>query len=431
MSGIEIVYIVLLIIFIILSAFFSGSETAFISLQRYRLEHLVANKVPRAKSVAKILEHPERFLSTVLLGNNLVNTAAAALATTLAVSFLGAGWGAIIATIGMTIVLLIFSESIPKTIANRHAERLSLRLGRPIEMVSWLFSPFVWALSWIVSAFAKLVGGTPVPSHSLISDEEIRTMISVGHKAGTVEPAEAKLLDNVFNFGDRPVHEVMVPRTEVIWVEKGTTLGAFLELYTQYPFSRFPVYHETQDNVVGIIAIKDVLMGLAKGTLTRDKLIDEIIRPAYFTPESKRINELFTEMQLRNYHMAIIVDEYGGTAGIVSMERLLEEIVGPVGDELGGMEKEYETINEYTFQIDGSMRVEEANEELGLGLPTGEYETMAGFILHYLGHIPRSGEGLKYKDLKLVITKMQDRKIEQILLTKEKKEKESGTAAAH
>jgi putative hemolysin len=178
------------------------------------------------------------------------------------------------------------------------------------------------------------------------------------------------------------------------------------------------------DNVVGILSIKDVLMALAKETLTRDGPIDDLIRPAYFTPETKRIGELFREMSENNYRMSVVVDEYGGTAGIVSLSRLMEEIVGPVGDELAAAEKEYETIDENTFQVDGGMRIEEANEELGLELPEGDYETVAGLVLHLLGHIPKQGQQLKYQGVKMVITKMKGLKIEEILLVKEKKKKD-------
>ncbi|GAH75733.1 unnamed protein product, partial [marine sediment metagenome] len=266
-----------------------------------------------------------------------------------------------------------------------------------------------------------LAGGEPV-ARSLVSAEEIRTMISVGHKEGTVEKDEAEMLHKVFDFGDRPVHEVMVPRPEVVSIEQGSTVADFLALYAESPLSRFPVYQENMDNVVGILSIKDVLMALAKGTIDNQSVIDDLIRPSYFTPETKRINQLFTEMRDNNYRMAVVVDEYGGTAGIVSLSRLVEEIVGQVGDELAGVEKEYEAINEYTFQIDGSMRIEEANEEMGLELPEGDYETVAGFILDLLGHIPKRGEQLRYKGLKIVITKMRGLKIEEVLLTKEKKQ---------
>ncbi len=412
-----ILYLVLLFICLLLSAFFSSSETAFVSLQRIRVEHLVETEVKGAKRVARMIERPEKLLSTILLSNNFVNTAAAALATVVAVSIWGEQ-GILIATVGVTILLLVFSETTPKTIATHHAERLSLAFARPIGLISWLLTPFVIVLSWIASGFSKLVGGEPVP-RSLVSEEEIRTMISVGHKEGTVEEEEAEMLHKVFDFGDRPVREVMVPRPEVVCIEEGSKVADFLSLYAESPLSRFPIYQENMDNVVGILSIKDVLMALAKGAITNESTIDDLIRPAYFTPETKRINELFAEMRDENYRMAVVVDEFGGTAGIASLSRLVEEIVGPVGDELAAAEKEYEVINEYTFQIDGSMRIEEANEEMDLGLPEGDYETVAGFVLDLLGHIPKPNDQLRYKGLKLVITEMRGMKIEKILLTKE------------
>jgi putative hemolysin len=420
MTGIETLYLVLLIICLLLSAFFSSSETAFISLQKIRVHHLVDTKVRGAKRVAKMMERPEKFLSTVLLGNNLVNTAAAALATFLAIRLWGDQWGVLISTILVTIVLLIFCETTPKTIATRHAEKMSLAFVGPIEVLSWLFNPFVFILSWIASGFARIFGGQAVPK-SLVSEEEIRTMISMGHREGTVEQEEAEMLHNVFEFGNRPVFEVMVPRTEVQWVSKGTKIADFLKLYAENPLSRFPVYEDNMDNVVGILAVKDILMAQAKGQINDKSTIDDLIRPAYFAPETKRVSELFTEMRDENYRMTVVIDEFGGTAGIVSLSGLMEEIVGPVGDELATIEKEYESIDEYTFQIDGGMRVEEANEEMDLDLPESEdYETVAGFVLDLLGHIPKEGERLKYKTLKIVITEMRGMKIEKIRLTKEK-----------
>ncbi len=418
-------YIVLLVVCLAFSAFFSGSETAFISLQHFRLEYLVSTNVKGAKGVAGLIERPERFLSVVLLGNTLVNAAAAALATSLAVFWWGER-GIIIATLALTVILLIFCEASPKTIAARHAERLSLLLYRPLKLVSWLFTPFVFVLSWVSAGFTRIAGGTPVP-RSIISDEEIRTMISVGRDEGTVEEAEAKMLHRVFDFGDRPVCEIMVPRLEVAAIPQGATMTDFLKLYTEKPLSRFPVYKENMDNVVGFLSVKDVLMARARGAVSNESTIDDLVRSAYFTPETKRVNELFFEMRDNNYRMAVIVDEYGGTAGIVSLSRLVEEIVGEVGDELAGVEKEYEVINEYTFQIDGSMRIEEANEEMELDLPEGEdYETVAGFILNLLGHIPRRNEQLRYQGMKMVITEMKGQKIEKILLTREKLPEQAG-----
>jgi len=415
----ETLYLVLLLVCLLFSAFFSSSETAFISLQKIRLEQLVNTRVKGVDRLARLIQQPEKFLSTVLLGNTFVNTAAAALATALAISVWGKDNGVLIATIGLTIFLLIFCETTPKTIATQHTERLSLLFARPIEWLSWLLTPFVVVLSWIASGFSRLVGGTPV-SRSLAGEEEIRTMISVGHKEGTVEEAEAEMLHKVFEFGDRPVREVMVPRPEVVCIEQGSTVADFLALYEQFPLSRFPVYQENMDNVIGILAIKDVLMAQAKGSIDKQSVIDELIRPAYFTPETKAVNELFAEMRDRNYQMCVVIDEFGGTAGIVSISGLVEEIVGPVGDELAVVEKEYEVINEYTFQIDGSMRIEEANEEMDLELPEGDYETVAGFVLSLLGHIPRANEQVRYKGMRLVVTEMRGPKVERIQLTRER-----------
>ncbi len=422
MDSIETLYLALFIVFLALSAFFSSSETAFASLERVRVEQMVNAKVPGAERVARMMKQPEKLLSTILTGNNLVNTAAAVLGTALAVS-IWKEWGILIATIGVAVLLLVLCEATPKIIAAHNAERLSLKLARPIELASKAFTPAVLALSAVTSRFSKLAGGEPM-SRSLVSEGEIRTMISMGHKEGTVEEDEAEMLHKVFEFGDRPVREVMVPRPEVVSIEQGKTIADFLALYAESPLSRFPVYQESMDNVVGIISIKDVLMGLAKGTINHKSKIDDLVRPAYFTPATKHINELFSEMRDKNYRMAVVVDEYGGTGGVVSLSRLVEEIVGEVGDELAQVEKDYEAINEYTFQVDGSMRIEEANEEMELELPEGEYETVAGFVLDLLGHIPRQGEQIRYKGVKIVITKMRGLKIEEILLTNERKKQD-------
>jgi CBS domain containing-hemolysin-like protein len=299
-----------------------------------------------------------------------------------------------------------------------------LTFARPIQLISWLLTPFVFVLSWIAFSFTKLVGGTPIP-RSLVSEEEIRTMISVGHREGTVEKEAAKMLHNVFDFGDRMAREVMVPRPEVVFIERGTKIADFLAIYAQNPLSRFPVYQEMRDNVVGILSVKDVLMAQAKGTINDETTIDDLVRPAHFAPESKLISDLFVEMRDRNCHLCVVVDEFGGTAGIVTLTQLVEEVVGPLGDEMAITEKDYEVINEYTFQIDGGMRIEEANEEMSLELPEGDYETVAGFILHLLQRIPRQGEQLRYKGLKLVITKMHGVKIGEVLVTKERSTTES------
>jgi putative hemolysin len=424
MDSVHLLYLILFLVCLVLAAFFCSAETAFVGMQKLRLQHLIHTGHPKAKIVARIVEHPEKFLATVLLGINFFETAVAALGTLMAVSLWGENVGAAVATIIVTILTLIFAELIPKSLAVRYGERLALFYATPIEITSTILYPFVFILNRIGIRFTKMVGEED-EARPTISEEEFRTAITVGEAEGVVEEKAAEMLHNVFDFGNRPVREVMVPRPEVIFIEHGSTIADFLKLFAQYPLTRFPVYHENRDTVIGILSIKDVLMAQAMSTITNESLIDELVRPAYFTPETKSIGELFVEMRDNNYRMAIIVDEFGGTAGIVSLTRLVEEIVGPVGDELAAAEKDYEIIDEHTFQIDGGMRIEDANEEMGLSLPEGDYETVAGFVLHLLGRIPKQGEHLKYKDFKLVITKMSGVKIEEVLVTREKVVKEN------
>jgi len=412
-----VLYLVLFLICIGASAFFSSAETAFISLPRTRVRHLVESKALGAEQVARMTEQPERLLATVLLCNNFVNVAAAALGTMIAVSIWDENIGVLVATIGVTILLLVFAEVTPKTFATRHPERLALLYVYPLGAITKVVSPIAVGLSWLGSALSR-AGGAPV-SQALVSEDEIRTMISVGREEGAVEEAEAKMLHKVFEFGDRMVREVMTPRPEVVWVEEGTKLSDFLATYAEAPHTRFPVCRENIDNVVGILSIKDVLMAQAKGSLSKGSAIDELVRPVYFVPETKRIAQLLAEMQSQGYHIVVAVDEFGVTSGIVTLELLVEEIVGEVGDELMGVVREFEYIDERTIQIEGSMRVEEANEELGLELPPGDYDTVAGFFLSLVGRIPVEGEQVRYDALKLVVTQMRGNKIEKILVTRE------------
>jgi putative hemolysin len=377
---------------------------------------MVNTGVSGAERVARITERPERLLATVLLCNNFVNVAAAALGTVVAVSIWAGDIGVLIATIGVTILLLIFAEVTPKTFAIRHPERLALLYVYPLEVIMFIAYPVAAGLGWLGSTLA---GGRGRAPKSLVSEEEIRSMISVGREEGTVEESEAEMLHKVFDFGDRSVREVMTPRPEVAWIEEGIKLADFLAIYGQSPHTRFPVYRDSIDSVVGILSIKDVLMAQAKGSLERKSAIDELVRPVYFVPETKRIAHLFAEMQSQGYHMVVVVDEFGVTSGIVTMEQLVGEIVGRLGDELIGEAEDFEFIDEQTVQLDGSMRVEDANEELDLGLPQGDYDTVAGFVLSLLGYIPREGEQLRYHGLKLVIIEMRGLKIEKILVTKE------------
>ena len=401
-----------------LSAFFSSAEAAFISLPKLRIRFLVESGVKRAERLAKLAEKPERFLAIVLLGNNLVNIAAATIGTIITVRVFGLPWGPIIATIGVTALVLIFGEVIPKTFAVHHSQRLSIMYANPLRITELVFYPFILALERIGLSLTRVVAVSE-EENKLISEGEIRSAINVGESEGVVEEEEAKILHQVLEFTDRPVGKIMVPRTEIAWVEQGTKIGDFLNLYTQQHYSRFPVYKDNTDNVIGILNAKDVLLKLTDGPQSRNTYIDDLVRPAYFAPESKHLGELLAEMRDGGHHAAIIVDEFGGIAGMVTLGQLTEEIVGDIHDELTDQERDFVVTGDSTFQLDGGFRVEEANEELKLNLPTGDYETVAGFILSHLGRIPKQGEHFKYQNLKFVVTEMRGMKIEKVMVTKE------------
>jgi len=368
MSNTEILYLVLFFVCLLLSAFFSSSETAFISLQKLRLRHLARTEhadSDAAKQVATMTDKPERLLTTVLLGNNLVNTGAAALATILVASALTEGQAVLVTTIGVTILLLIFGEVFPKLVATRYGERLAFIYVTPLKILIRVLSPIAVVFLWIADKLARLIGASPVPN-PLTSEAEIRTAVSVGVEEGTLQESEADMVERVFRFGDRRVGEVMTPRPSVTWVEKGTTIREFLSIYAQTPHSRFPVFEDTRDRIVGILGIKDLLMAQAKGSCQDDNSIDDLLRAVHCVPENKLVTELFAELQKSGDHLAMVADEFGGVAGMVTMEQLLEEIVGKVEDELTKTRKSYEPVGENSFQIYGDVKIEDANEKMEL-----------------------------------------------------------------
>ncbi|MBI2854316.1 MAG: HlyC/CorC family transporter [Chloroflexi bacterium] len=409
-------YITLFIIALIGAAFFCSAETAFISLQKLRIHHLVRTTPKKAELVAQIAGHPEKFLGTVLLAINLLESAVATLGTVIAISLWGENLGAAIATLAIAVVTLIFAEYLPKTIAARYAEKIVMSYARPVQLAMVVLSPFVYVLNRIGMSFSSIAGDKePRPT---LSEEEFRTAITVGEHEGVIENTEAEMIHKVFEFGDRPVREVMTPRTEVTFVEKGTRLKDFIASYPDHPQPRFPVFEGSVDNVIGQISIKDMVVAEAEGKMRDETLVDELVSKVMFIPESKRLGELLTEMQDEGHQLAVVIDEFGGTAGTVTVEQVVGAIVGSLGGELVGGEKEYEAIGENVFLVEGGLRVEDANEQLGLNLPEGDYETVAGFIFSLLGRIPREGEQLAYKGMKITVSEMRGRKLEKVMFTK-------------
>jgi putative hemolysin len=382
------------------------------------VHYLRESGVRGAVQLARVLERPERLLATVLLGNNLVNIAAATIGTIFSVAMFGLPWGPVIATGGVTAIVLVFGELLPKTIAVHFPERMAMSYVYPIRFFELLFYPLVMLLDRIGIGFRRLVSDVE-GRRMLVSTGELRSAIDVGESEGVVAEDQAEMLHKVLEFTNTPVSKVMVPRTEISWVVEGTTLADFLSIYADQPYSRFPVYRENTDNVIGIVSAKDVLMKLTSQCSPTEVLVDEVIRPAFFVPESQLLGRLLTEMRDEGHHVALVVDEYGGVEGMVTMGLLTEEVVGDIKDELRDEEEDFVMTSANTYELDGMYRVEDANEELGLGLPVGDYETVAGFVLSYLGRIPREGEQLRYGELKLVIAEMRGMKIEKVVVTKD------------
>ncbi|MBI4338603.1 MAG: HlyC/CorC family transporter [Chloroflexi bacterium] len=409
--------VVVFVIVLILSAFFSAAEAAFLSVQRSRLAFLVRSGVKGAQRVADVIAHPERLLPTVLTGNNLVNTTAAAIGTAIAISILGPDEAIAIvaATVVVTIILLVFGEIIPKTIATHHSERLAIFFVGPLKVAESLLLPFVWALEHIARGLVRLFG---VSGAKMVAEEEIRALIDTGKEEGGVEPQEAQMLERVFEFGDREVREMMTPRTEIVAVEKGATLEEFFLLYTHHAHTRFPIYEGNLDNVLGTLSTKEVLHALAVGALSPKDDVTRLLRPAYFVPDTKRVAELFRELRGTGYQMVMVADEFGGVAGLATLKQMVEEVVGRVGEEGMNMEEDYKAIDENTFQVEGNMRVSDANDYMDLGIPHGEYETVAGFLLSRMGRIPKEGDRLLHKGHVLEVTAMKGVKIEQLKVTK-------------
>jgi putative hemolysin len=400
-----------------LYALVNAVEIAIASVNRIRIRHLAEEGSMRARAVQALLERQERFFAFIVLLQNVGVVLASTMGGLLALEAVGGVGGVIAGTVVLTLTIALFGEITPKVLAAHSGERFPLFVAPTVRLLMLIARPIVIVLAAAPTVLSRMIFGERDVSQT-VSEAELRMLIDIGAEEGTVEEVEAELLDRVFRFGDRRVNELIVPRTEIVWLEKGTTVREFYETFAAAPHTRFPVFVEDQDHVVGIVNIKDVLRAISEKQMTEDSPIDLAMRPALFVPETKFIGVLFLEMQRAGQQMAIVVDEYGGTAGLVTLEMLIEELVGAVGDELTRHEEEFVTVDERTVQIDARMGIHDANEELELDLPEGDYETVAGFVLSQLGHIPSQGEQFTFNGLRIAVTKVEGRKVEEVTVTR-------------
>lgn len=416
------VLIILLIILVCGSAFFSASETALTSLSKIRLRNMVDENIKNADIIAKLVEDPNRLLSSILVGNNLVNNGASALTTALAIQMFGgdAESGAGIATIIITIIILIFGEITPKTVAAQKAEKVALLVCKIINFCVIIFKPVVAVLNVLTGFLTRLFGCIPGEKVPLITAAELKTIVNVSHEEGVLELDERTMINNVFDFGDSKAKDVMTPRTDIVAVPLDVTYDEYVHMVKNEGFSRIPVYGEDLDDIVGILYVKDIFF------LDEDEFSAEtFMREPLFTYESKPIAELLAEMKNSRLGVAIVLDEYGGTSGLVTMEDMVEEIVGDIEDEYDDDEEEIEFIKENEFVVDGSTRLEDFNEMVGAELYCEEVDTIAGYILVKLGNFPVVGQELETDGLKIVVEEMEKRRIEKVHIFKIEEEEET------
>ncbi len=411
------------------NAFFVAAEIGLVSVRRTRIEQLAGEGDLAAQRVQVLLRDPAGFIATVQVAITAAGLGLGWIAEPTLESFIAPmfafvpipRFATIVTFLIVTFLVILLGELLPKAIALRYTERTALAVGMPTVIVSKIFRPFVWLLNTSATIILRLFR-LQLPNDAQMGHtvEELKMLVSASTESGELEQHEEKMLHNVFEFEERLVRELMIPRNEMAVVEENVTLAEFLQTFNEVRHARYPIYAQTSDNITGFIAIKDVLSAIAsQGATALDASVKSLARPALYVPESKRVGRLFAEMQAQKIQIAIVIDEFGGTAGMVTLEDLIERIVGRLSDEVAEEDPSVETIDEHTIQVDAQMQVEEVNEQLGIYLPESDaYETVAGFVLYTVRHIPKEGEQFKFDNLKLTVTGMSGPKIEKVLITR-------------
>ena len=415
--------ILLFVLMLVLSAFFSGSESAFFSISELELRALREKKSESktARGILHLLNKPKRLLTVILIGNTIVNVTAATIVALLAIKIFPQTWvesgvGLVVQVFLVTLCILIFSEVSPKIFAVKHPIRFAEWSVYPMTVLVKFLTPVSFVLEELTKGISKILGiKKEMP---FINEEEIKTLIDVSEEKGALDQTEKEMIHSIFEFRETMVREVMVPRMDMVCVEKNTNVTDVIQLIKDKGHSRIPMYDEKVDNIVGILFVKDLLQDTIE--FNEDVKLVDLLRKAYFVPETKMIDELLREFQQERIHMAIVVDEYGGTAGLVTLEDVLEEIVGEIRDEFDKEKPLVRQVSDHVWIVDAKINMEELNAITGLMLPTEEdYESLGGLIFSLLGSVPEVKEKVRYENLCFIVEDVQGQRILKVRIIEE------------
>lgn len=404
--------IILLIVLIVLSGAFSSAETAYTAVNRHKLRLLADEGNKQAILALKLVENPSKLISSLLIGNNIVNISASALATFIAIDNYGYG-AAAMATGLLTVVVIIFGEITPKSLATQYPEKISMAYARAVNILMIILTPLIVIFYSIASFIIKLFGGNINQDHPLITEEELKSMMDVGSEEGVFEDEEKEMLFNVFEFGDLQVKDVMIQRVDISAIDINSTFEEVKAIIKGEQFTRYPVYGEDIDDIVGILNVKDLLFFTKEDE--ENFVLMDYIREPYYAYEFKRITELFNELKRRHTHISIILDEYGGTVGLATIEDLLEEIVGEIEDEYDEIkETDIEVIKTNEYIVSGSYRIDELNEYLGTNIESEEFDSIGGYLIGILGTFPHNGQIIEDQGITFIVDEVDKNRIKKI-----------------